>query len=179
MTINDVARKNAFKIVVCGDGAVGKTTIGKRISDKFDIDENIKMTPGVDFHNLTIQSYTQIDCQVWDLGGQEQFRFFQDEFFNGATVIVLIFSVDRYHSFMNLKSWLEIIPKEINLEHTYLIANKIDCDNRSVKKKKALEFAKKYKMSYFEISALTGEGFEEFKEDLIKTIEYIYIVKEK
>jgi len=177
MTIHNHVRKNAFKIVLCGDGAVGKTTIGRRISGKFDFDENIEMTPGVDFHNLTIQSYQPIDCQIWDLGGQEQFRNFQDDFFYSATVVVLIFAVNMYHSFMNLKSWLFLISKEL-LKKTYLIANKIDSDNRSVSEKKALEFSKKYKMTYYEVSALTGKGFEEFKEDLNKTIEYIYIVKE-
>jgi len=176
MTIYDYVRKNAFKIVVAGDGAVGKTTVGKRISGKFNINENLTMTPGVDFHNLKIQSYETIDCQIWDLGGQEQFRYFQDDFFNSATVVVLVFAANMFHSFMNLKSWVSLISKEL-LEKTYLIANKIDADNRSVPKEKGLEFANKHNMTYFEISALTGQGIEEFKEDLSKTIEYVYIAK--
>ena len=175
MTIYDYVRKNAFKIVVAGDGAVGKTTVGKRISgNSF---ENLTMTPGVDFHNLKIQSYEPIDCQIWDLGGQEQFRYFQDDFFNSATVVVLVFAANMYHSFMNLKSWISLISKEL-LEKTYLLANKIDADNRSVPKEKGLEFAKKYGMTYFELSAITGDGFEEFKEDLIKSIEYVFIAKD-
>lgn len=175
MTIYDYVRKNAFKVVVAGDGAVGKTTVGKRISgNSF---ENLTMTPGVDFHNLKIQSYEPIDCQIWDLGGQEQFRYFQDDFFNSATVVVLVFAANMYHSFMNLKSWVSLISKEL-LEKTYLLANKIDADNRSVPKEKGLEFAKKYGMTYFELSAITGDGFEEFKEDLIKSIEYVFIAKD-
>ena len=175
MTIYDYVRKNAFKVVVAGDGAVGKTTVGKRISgNSF---ENLTMTPGVDFHNLKIQSYEPIDCQIWDLGGQEQFRYFQDDFFNSATVVVLVFAANMYHSFMNLKSWISLISKEL-LEKTYLLANKIDADNRSVPKEKGLEFAKKYGMTYFELSAITGDGFEEFKEDLIKSIEYVFIAKD-
>ena len=177
MTIYDYVRKNAFKVVIAGDGAVGKTTVGKRISGKFNIDENIDMTPGVDFHNLKIQSYEQIDCQIWDLGGQEQFRYFQDDFFNSATVVVLVFAANMFHSFLNLKSWVSLISKEL-LEKTYLLANKIDADNRSVPKEKGEEFANKYGMTYFEISALTGEGFEEFKDDISKTIEYVYIAKD-
>ena len=175
MTIYDYVRKNAFKIVVAGDGAVGKTTVGKRISgNSF---ENLTMTPGVDFHKFKIQSYEPIDCQIWDLGGQEQFRYFQDDFFNSATVVVLVFAANMYHSFMNLKSWVSLISKEL-LEKTYLLANKIDADNRSVPKEKGLEFAKKYGMTYFELSAITGDGFEEFKEDLIKSIEYVFIAKD-
>ncbi len=176
MTIYDYVRKNAFKIVVAGDGAVGKTTVGKRISGKFNIDENLDMTPGVDFHNFKIQSYEPIDCQIWDLGGQEQFRYFQDDFFNSATIVVLVFAANMYHSFLNLKSWVSLISKEL-LEKTYLLANKIDTDNRSVPKEKGVEFANRHNMTYFEISAITGDGFEEFKEDISKTIEYVYIAK--
>ncbi len=174
MTIYDYVRKNAFKIVVAGDGAVGKTTVGKRISgNSF---ENLTMTPGVDFHNFKIQSYEPIDCQIWDLGGQEQFRYFQDDFFNSATVVVLVFAANMYHSFLNLKSWVSLISKEL-LEKTYLLANKIDADNRSVPKEKGVEFANRHNMTYFEISATTGEGFEEFKEDISKTIELCFLNK--
>jgi predicted GTPase len=102
----------------------------------------------------------------------------QDDFFDGAAVIVFIFTIDRYSSFMNLKSWLKLIPRKKTIKY-YLIANKIDSVNRVVVEKQAQQFAKTYNMSYYEVSALTGQGFEEFKEDLFKTIEYEFITKDK
>jgi len=177
MAIHDYVRKNSFKILICGNGAVGKTTIGKKISGNFNANENIEMTTGIEFHNLTIPSKEPIDCQLWDLGGQDQFREFQDNFFDSATIVVLIFAVNMYNSYMKLSSWKSLISKEI-LEKTYLIANKIDASNRSVPKQKGLEFALKNNMAYFEISALTGEGIEKFKSDLINTIKTICLAKD-
>jgi small GTP-binding protein len=171
-------RKNAFKIVIAGDGAVGKTSLAKRLSGNLQINEKIQMTPGIDFQSVIIDSYKPIDCQIWDFGGQEQFRKFQDDFFNGATVIILTFTVDRYSSFMNLKSWISLIPENVKVKY-FLLANKIDSVTRVVTQKQALEFANSYKMSYYEVSALTGQGFDEFKEDLFKTIEYEFITKNK
>lgn len=176
MTIDKYIKKEAFKIVIAGDGAVGKTSTAKRLAGKLKVHEKINMTPGIDFQSVTIESYKPIDCQFWDLGGQEQFREIQDDFFNGATVIILMFTVDRYSSFMNLKSWLSLIPKNLTIAY-FLLANKIDSINRVVDRQHAIEFANANGMTYYEVSALTGKGFDEFKEDLFKTIEYLYIVR--
>jgi small GTP-binding protein len=134
------------------------------------------MTPGIDFQSVIIDSYKPIDCQIWDLGGQAQFRKFQEDFFNGATVIILTFTVDRYSSFMNLKSWISLVPENVTVKF-FLLANKIDSVHRVVTRKQAIEFANTYNMSYHEVSALTGQGFDDFKEDLFKTIEYEFITK--
>ena len=79
---------------------------------------------------------------------------------------------------MNLKSWLTLIPKNIDVSY-FLLANKIDALNRVVDRQHAIEFANTHNMTYYEVSALTGKGFEEFKEDLFKTIEYFYIVRKE
>ncbi|MBD3255013.1 MAG: GTP-binding protein [Candidatus Lokiarchaeota archaeon] len=174
--IDKYIRKNYMKIILAGDGAVGKTTMGKRLAGNLGTENNIKMTPGVEFHSLVIDSYEPIKIQLWDLGGQKQFRELQDDFFDKATIVILMFSVDRYHTFMNLESWLDLIPSNL-LDKIYLIANKIDSDNRTVPRKKALQFANLHNMTYYEISAITGRGFEEFQEDLLNTIEYLYVVQ--
>lgn len=178
MTIEKYIRKNAFKVVIAGDGAVGKTTIAKRLSGTLKIEEKINMTPGVDFHNMVVHSYIPIDCQLWDLGGQDQFRKLLNDFFQGATIIIFMFSVDRYSSFMNLKSWIKLIPESAEIEK-FLLANKIDSLNRTVDKNHSLQFARSHNMSYHEISALTGKGFKEFEEDLNKTIEFLFITREE
>ncbi|MFX1453238.1 MAG: Rab family GTPase, partial [Promethearchaeota archaeon] len=130
----------------------------------------------IDFQSVTIESYNPIKCQFWDLGGQDQFREIQDDFFQGATIVIFMYTVDRYSSFMNLKSWLSLIPKNVKISY-FLLANKIDALNRVVDRQHAIEFANANSMTYYEVSALTGEGFDEFKEDLFKTIEYLYIVR--
>jgi small GTP-binding protein len=178
LTIDKYIKKDSFKIVIAGDGAVGKTSTAKRLAGNLNINEELQMTPGIDFQSVTIKSYQPIDAQLWDLGGQEQFRKFQDDFFQGATIIIFIFTVDRYSSFMNLKSWLTLIPKNIDISY-FLLANKIDALNRVVDRQHAIEFANAHNMTYYEVSALTGKGFDEFKEDLFKTIEYLFIVRKE
>ena len=178
MPIENYVRKNYFKIVIGGDGAVGKTTLSKRLTGTIKADENIEMTPGIDFHSLKIKKNV-INLQLWDLGGQEQFRYFQPDFFGGAAIIILIFSVDAYNTFTSISAWLAFVPKEM-YKNIYLIGNKIDTPERSVKIEEALEFAESHGFrGYYETSALNAVGIDEFELDLVKTIQEIYIARKK
>ncbi|MHA1803399.1 MAG: Rab family GTPase [Promethearchaeota archaeon] len=164
-----MSTKTWLKIVLCGDGGVGKTTIAQKLTGTLDLSKNREMTVGIDFHHLKISEENLIHAQIWDLGGQTQFRDFQEKFFESAHVLILTFSVVRFPSFLNISSWLPLIKNE-NLIQTYLIANKIDSNPRVVSREDALKIAQQNNMRYFEISALTGENFNDFQEDLIESI---------
>ena len=178
MPIENYVRKNYFKIVIGGDGAVGKTTLSKRLTGTIKADERIEITSGVDFHSLKIKNNV-INLQFWDLGGQEQFRYFQPDFFGGAAIAILIYSVDAFNTFKNLSTWLDIIPEEM-YKSIYLIGNKIDVPKRSVKIEEALEYAESHGFrGYYETSALNGVGIDEFELDLVKTIQEMFIARQK
>jgi Ras-related protein Rab-8A len=171
MIINKIAKrlgmKTTFKIVIAGDGAVGKTTISQRLTNSMKELKNTEMTCGIDFHTLEIGRYKK--AQIWDLGGQVQFRKFQKPFFKKADMIILVYSVERFSSFLNLENWLELMH-DVSPIKLFLLANKIDLVKRVISKDEASEFAATHNMAYFEISGLSGEGFEEFKNELIRTV---------
>jgi len=177
MMVNNSLKKDityqTYKIVIAGDGAVGKTTISQRLTGSLKDEEDRLMTCGIDFHSLQIINGGVIRAQIWDLGGQDQFRVFQKPFFNNANILIIVYSVDWFHSFLNLENWIEMTQNNTPVK-TYLLGNKIDSVDRAISKEEALEFAETHKMSYFEISALEGAGFEDFKNDLIETIRGIF-----
>jgi len=72
--------KKVVKIVVAGDGAVGKTTLSQRLSGTLNLECDRRTTPGLDVHTIEVKG-EDIFGQIMDLGGQDQFRFFQDRFF--------------------------------------------------------------------------------------------------
>jgi Ras and EF-hand domain-containing protein len=65
-----------FKVVFCGDAAVGKSTLIMRLcKDKFM--PNATATLGVDFHNKQIEiDDKRIALQLWDTAGQERLDTF-------------------------------------------------------------------------------------------------------
>lgn len=160
--------KPNLKLVIAGDGAAGKTTISKKLSGTLQDHNELTMTTGIDFHTLDVSDKTN-DAIIWDLGGQEQFRCFQDTFFQNADIIILVFDVTRIDSFFNIDSWLSMVDRNATSQ-VYLIGNKIDVCNRVVFQEEAEGYALEKDLKYFEFSALTDEGFIEFKKHLINKI---------
>jgi Ras and EF-hand domain-containing protein len=62
-----------FKVVLCGDAGVGKSTLIMRLC-KGKFVSNINSTLGVDFQNKQIEiNGKRIAIQLWDTAGQERF----------------------------------------------------------------------------------------------------------
>jgi small GTP-binding protein len=63
-----------YKVVFCGDAAVGKSTLIMRLC-KGRFISNVNSTLGVDFQNKQIElDGNHIALQLWDTAGQERFE---------------------------------------------------------------------------------------------------------
>lgn len=158
-----------MKIVLAGNGAVGKSTISNRLSRALKQNETLPLTPGLSINKISIPE-EDVSGIIWDLGGQKQFRFLHNNFIKGAKIIVLVYSVEWIHSIKDVREWLEVIPKDKKPFRVYLIANKVDSEKRAISRKEGENFALENNMIYYEISAINGEGFDKFEDDLINTI---------
>ena len=98
-----------FKIVIGGDGGVGKSTLVDRIiNGRFR--ENLTMTIGVDFKIYkTEYKGRPVSLQIWDLGGQEQFRKLHTKYCSGAVGAIVMYDVTRYKTLEHVPDWMEII----------------------------------------------------------------------
>lgn len=63
-----------YKVVVVGDGTVGKTSLVMRFCQDY-FAKSYKQTIGVDFFSkrLTLPNNILVTLQVWDIGGQSIF----------------------------------------------------------------------------------------------------------
>ena len=114
-----------LKIVIGGDGGIGKTTLVKTLCSNEFVDQI--MTIGVDIHSKDVTvNGTEVNLQIWDLSGQDQFRFLLDSFTHGANGIILGFDCSRPSSFRNLTKWLEIFRSTCSKAPILLIATKLD-----------------------------------------------------
>jgi small GTP-binding protein len=154
-----------YKIVMLGDGAVGKTAMTTRFTQNF-FEADYKRTIGSDFaiKRLTIDEIdAQVTLQVWDLAGQPRFESVRQGFYRGARGGLLLYDVTRRRTFLNVENWKEEaftnLQKEIPL---ILVANKVDLeDSRVVTTEEGEKYAKKSNLIYVESSALTGENVED------------------
>ena len=155
-------KKQTVKVLVAGDGGVGKTTIVYKILGK---DQTTKLTPGLSIESLTLALNDNLEAEVvfWDLGGQPQFRFFQEDYIYCANLILFIYDLNRYHSLSNLeKDWIPMLEKNRDFKEAslFLIGNKLDL-GQSISDKGIEEFLEKYPMKSIKVSATEGTNIEE------------------
>jgi Ras-related protein Rab-11A len=161
-----------FKIVMLGDGAVGKTAMTTRFTqDSFNTD--YKRTIGADFavKRLEIPDIdAKVTLQCWDLAGQPRFEFVRQGFYRGARGGLLLFDVTRRRTFLNIDRWkeetIDNVGKKIPI---VVVANKIDLvESRVVPEKEGRNYANENEFIYVESSALTGENVEAAYVELCK-----------
>ena len=161
-----------FKIVFAGDGGVGKTTmLHKYIEGRFL--ENTKVTLGVEIFNKNIRLSNDSNCalQLWDFGGQKQFRFLQDSFVLGADGAFLMFDLTVLFSFNNLRQWISVVRKYDPRLPIVLLGAKDDLENQSVQDSYVEDFLRGNSInSYLRISSKTGFNVEESFNLLIRKI---------
>ena len=122
----------ALKFLVLGDGGVGKTTLLHRyVKGKFL--NTSTMTIGVEFLSKQIQM-NEIICQLilWDISGQDRFRFMIDKYMRGASGALLLFDTTNMTSFVNIGKWVNLVRKYYQNLPVLLIAAKCDLEEFSI-----------------------------------------------
>ena len=173
------------KVVLIGDGRVGKTSIRRRFMGKGFTVQHL-MTLGADFSekageieiNHQKMNYT---LQIWDIAGQDSFMAVRKRFLANAAAIIVVYDITNPQSFHSLGKWINEVWK-VNNDITnpiLIIGNKTDLVNqRMVENSSVTEFynnlhtkyPKIHSINYIETSALTGENISEGFELITRSI---------
>ncbi len=156
--------EKVFKLVIAGDGGVGKTSLtNKFITGIFKTDTRI--TIGVEFFikDLAIDGLGTVRLQIWDFGGEERFRFLLPTYLKGANGIMFLFSVTNMLTLSHFDDWLPILRNYDPGIPIMLVGSKIDLkQQRRVQKYEAIEVARSRACSsYVEVSAKESINVEE------------------
>ncbi len=163
---------NVYKIIIVGEGGVGKTTLlYKYINGTFL--EDTTMSIGVQFHTKNAcYGGNNYSLTIWDLSGQERFRFLLPSYIQGARGAILLYDTTWMGSINNLEEWICLCRRESKDLPILLCGTKIDLiAHRSVSE----DYAKSYLESmnffdYIEVSAKTGENVEKVFEKICRKI---------
>jgi len=125
-----MSERLAFKVVIVGNGGVGKTSLIRRfVHDKFEKDYLLTIGTDVTKYSDQIEG-NDITFIIWDLGGQEAFAEMRNKFFYGANAAIVVFSHEENEigdtSFTSIPKWLGDISKFCGKIPTILFGNKID-----------------------------------------------------
>jgi small GTP-binding protein len=157
-----------FKIVLLGEPGVEKTTLAQKYClDIFDPSE--KLSIGVDFYVKTIEfNGKTIKLQIWDVGGEERFRFLLSTYCLGANAAMIIYDITNPKTLDQITEWTKVVREKTSDIPIMLIGNNLDLEKfRKLERDEGIEIVKKYNLSsYSEISTKTGRNVEKSFETL-------------
>ena len=166
--------KRTVKIIVSGDGGVGKTSfLNRLIHGKFDV--NSKLTKGVDFFSKNIQlNGHDINFVMWDFAGQNQFKLLLSDFVDGSLAAFVLFDLSRFKTLENVKEWIRTLNSYGNIP-AFILGNKSDQIHYEKYKyfdDYVLDLKKKYNniIGYSRISSKTGYNIKKAFDEFIKKL---------
>jgi len=164
------------KVLLLGDGAVGKTSLIKKfVLDKFDDKYIATIGTKVTKKELEIKNNGEsiyLTLMIWDVLGQKGFKGIQSASFKGADGVIFVCDFTRKDTFDSLEEyWLPILGERgANIKKVF-VANKSDLEaNAKFSLAELYELASKHSSDAYSSSAKTGENVEELFMSLGKTL---------
>ncbi|MFX0094088.1 MAG: GTP-binding protein [Candidatus Hodarchaeota archaeon] len=172
-----------YKIVLIGDGTVGKTSLREQFMGR-GFPTNYIMTIGANVVSKTVKlpsSNKTVVFQIWDLAGQPHFQSIRSLYYRGSHGALLVYDITRKSSYDNAMSWIKECWKKVGRQIPFvLLGNKTDLRGQEVcipisdghKLAKEIEEALGFPTTYYETSALTGANVDKtfiFLGELIET----------
>ncbi|MHA1791331.1 MAG: Rab family GTPase [Promethearchaeota archaeon] len=153
-----------WKIVILGDGSVGKTSLitwyTKRTFDTF-----YQPTLGAQFSikELELSQNLLVKLYLWDIAGQVKFSFIRKMFYEQAKAALFVYDVTNPRSFDSISEWYADLTGTLGSDFpAALIANKIDLDSeRVITSEDGFDKATDLELQYYETSAKTGQGVDD------------------
>ncbi|MHA1276759.1 MAG: GTP-binding protein [Candidatus Helarchaeota archaeon] len=159
--ITEEPMKFSFKVVILGDGGVGKTSLLTRFVEKT-FEHEYKSTIGTNIMRIDYQLMDKITVAfaLWDLAGQQYFQKVRQMYLAGCQAALFVYDVTRPDTLINLKNWMNELTSIAGTDIKMLmVGNKIDLiEERKVSTEEGKKVADELGLSYLETSAKTGDN---------------------
>ncbi|TKR71894.1 hypothetical protein L596_019426 [Steinernema carpocapsae] len=162
MAVIDSSSAYAYtlKLLVLGDGCVGKSNVVLRLTeDRFD--ETLKFTIGLDFKGKDfVVNRERIRARILDTAGQERFHSMTPSTYRNLNGVAIVFSVTNMASYSHVQNWLERITDQVEEDIPIILLGNMNDrkGDREVSHQDGKLLAQQLNLQYFEVSAKTGKN---------------------
>ena len=159
-----------YKIVLIGDGGVGKTALIERLQGfGFKSTYNITIGANISTTDISVDD-REYKFQIWDLAGQSRFVHIRSMFYRGSHAALLVYDQSRQESFNNIERWKRELFTNVGRKIPFIIlGNKNDLERNDVPVELLHNYIKKcnseyenenikYVVPFLSTSALTGDN---------------------
>mmetsp|Transcript_2143 Transcript_2143/g.4578 ORF Transcript_2143/g.4578 Transcript_2143/m.4578 type:complete len:235 (+) Transcript_2143:60-764(+) len=177
---------NHYKVVLLGEGRVGKTSILLRYVENSYVDgrpstlqasyldKHIVIEDEVNYlsSNRNV-SRREAQLSIWDTAGQERFHSLGPIYYRDAKGAILVYDITDRPSFDRVRRWTKELRKMVGDSTKIsitIVGNKLDLErqSRAVDSEEAQKYAQSVGASCLEVSAKTGSGVEDVFVQLTK-----------
>ncbi|XP_077294609.1 ras-like GTP-binding protein RhoL [Arctopsyche grandis] len=180
----DSSRIRSIKVTIVGDGAVGKTSMLITYTTK---QFPLEYIPTI-FDNYA--EYMTVDGKkfkitFWDTAGQEDYERLRPLSYPNTDCFILCYSVNSRASYENVNlKWFPELKKFSPMTPIILVGTKKDLRVPNINTNITVAKGKRLKKeinaaSFFECSALTGEGLREVFVEAVRTVKNKNTMKSK
>ncbi len=158
---SDKPRKHAFKLIILGSAAVGKTTlVNSFLQKKQVVDYRPTLGISISTQHYYLQGFKNnlIKFLIYDLAGQEYFKLIRHKYYTGAKCVFVVYDITRRETFNEaIDFWHKDARQELGNIPFVLIGNKIDLEEqRQVSKEEGMNKAEELNSFFIETSALNN-----------------------
>jgi small GTP-binding protein len=152
------------KVILLGDGEVGKTSLIRRfVLDKYDDKYILTVGTKITAKNIQIGKDSrlfELHLQVWDILGQKGYTKLHNSSFRGTDGVFLVADLTKKATLLSLgKYWIPKVQNLVGDVPLIVLANKSDLIKQAEFSEKILKsFAQIYDAKYYFTSAKTGEN---------------------
>lgn len=152
-----------FKVVLLGEGRVGKTSILIRFcQNTFNDRQQPTLQASYLDRKVTVDGQS-VQLSVWDTAGQERFHALGPIYYRDADAALCVYDITDGDSLDRVRKWIQELKNHASDDIVIAIAgNKIDLEKRRhVKKEDALSLAKNVGATHFDTSAKLNKGLQD------------------
>ncbi|KAK7107601.1 ras-related protein Rab-21-like [Littorina saxatilis] len=163
-------RKYNFKVVLLGEGCVGKTSLVLRyVENKFN-DKHITTLQASFLNKKLNVGGKRVNLAIWDTAGQERFHALGPIYYRDSNGAILVYDITDEDSFQKVKNWVRELRRMLGQDVTLcIVGNKTDLEkDRHVPVQEAEAYAASVNAKHFHSSAKLNRGIEELFLDLSK-----------
>ena len=152
-----------FKVVLLGEGRVGKTSILLRYTKGEYSDRQVSTLQASYLDKKLQVGSSQVQLSIWDTAGQERFHALGPIYYRDASGALLVYDITDAESFNKVKNWVKELRKIVGNDIILVIAgNKIDLEkNRNVDEQEAIKYAESVGAIHFHTSAKANRGLDD------------------
>ncbi|KAG0605346.1 hypothetical protein M758_9G050800 [Ceratodon purpureus] len=161
-----------IKLVLLGDGRVGKTSLTLRyVNNVFSEKQTATIQASYLTKRVTVEGQVVNLC-IWDTAGQERFHALGPIYYRDADAALLVYDLLDKDSFDRVQSWVRELKKMASKNIVLAIAgNKSDMDKlRQVNMQESEAYAETIGATHFVTSAKLNTGIEEAFLDIARRV---------